>query len=497
MTEDIDKYKRERTPLRRLATQSINGVNKIIKEKERHDYVAALRGHQSILNNKLESLQNLDAKIAALTEDDGDLEKESDEANKYQMDIYMCISLIDEALKETSSRAPSEAEVGSSSRSSVKLPKVNIDPFDGEVTNFPAFIDSFSRIIDENSSLADIEKFYYLRGLLKGKAKMTLEGLTLSEDNYQEALNLLKARFGDKKLLQANFVDSLLKLKGVSDAKDTKGLRNLYDNIEKCIRNLKVLGVTSESFGPMLIPCILQKLPEEIRLEVAKDVTGENWDFDEVLQLFNNQLTAREKCYFVTKADHVKGAAVKPFTASSLTVQNARQNVLCIFCNRPNHKAWNCDVVTDVRARRKLVVDQKRCFNCLRKNHLSRKCTSRYSCYKCKEKHNMSLCDKNEVMRSDSGLTGTTGVSLDQQPPSNQTLTAMANKVGEDTVLLKTAIVTALSMSGEFHTTDRMLLDDASTKTYITRKLRDRLNLQTISSRRRWPLSGIRSFRGI
>ena len=57
----------------------------------------------------------------------------------------------------------------------------------------------------------------------------------------------------------------------------------------------------------MLIPCILQKLPEEIRLVVTKNITGDRWDFDKVLKLFNNELTAREKCNFIldtVKKDH-------------------------------------------------------------------------------------------------------------------------------------------------------------------------------------------------
>ena len=52
------------------------------------DYVAKLRSHHSILNNKWECLQNLDAKIAALTENEADLKHDADETNKYQLDIY-------------------------------------------------------------------------------------------------------------------------------------------------------------------------------------------------------------------------------------------------------------------------------------------------------------------------------------------------------------------------------------------------------------------------
>ena len=110
--------------------------------------------------------------------------------------------------------------------------------------SYPTFIDSLTRIIDQNENLAQIEKFYYLRGLLQGKAESTVEGLTLNENNYMEALELLKARFGDEKLLQATFIGSLLNLKPTSDSEDTKSLRNLYDSIEKCIRNLKsYLGI--------------------------------------------------------------------------------------------------------------------------------------------------------------------------------------------------------------------------------------------------------------
>ena len=204
--------------------------------------------------------------------------------------------------------------------------------------SYPTAIDSFTRIIDQNGNLAQIEKFYYLRGLLQGNAKSTVEGLTLNENNYMEALELLKARFGDEKLLQATFIDSLLKLKPTPDSNDTKSLRNLYDSIEKCMRKLKSLGITSESFGPMLIPCILQKLPEVIRLVVTKNLTGDRWDFDEVLKLFNNELTAREKCNFIS--DTVKKTVNQRnenfYTASSLLTSNRNYKFYCIFCKSSN-----------------------------------------------------------------------------------------------------------------------------------------------------------------
>ena len=84
----------------------------------------------------------------------------------------------------------------------------------------------------------------------------------------------------------------------------------------------------------MLIPCILQKLPEEIRLIVTKDITGDRWDFDEVLKLFNTELTAREKCNFVSNAAKKSGNPRNDnlCTASSLLTSNQNNKTFCVFC---------------------------------------------------------------------------------------------------------------------------------------------------------------------
>ena len=108
----------------------------------------------------------------------------------------------------------SRSEVSNMGKAQVKIPYINIDPFDGDPVNYPAFIDSFCRIIHENTSLTDIEELYYLGGLLRCKAKATIEGLALSEVNYREALDLYEERFGDKKLLQASFVRFIVKTQG-------------------------------------------------------------------------------------------------------------------------------------------------------------------------------------------------------------------------------------------------------------------------------------------
>ena len=52
----------------------------------------------------------------------------------------------------------------------VRLPKLMIQPFDGNVTHWTSFWDSFDSAIQQNTGLNEVDKFNYLRSLLRGSA---------------------------------------------------------------------------------------------------------------------------------------------------------------------------------------------------------------------------------------------------------------------------------------------------------------------------------------
>ena len=244
-----------------------------------------------------------------------------------------------------------------------------------------------------------------------------------------------------------------------------KTLRVLHDNIETYIRNLKSLQVTAETYGTMLVPCILKQMPNDIQLEVTKNLQGDSWDFDKVLEIFNFQLTAREKCAFVGGNGKLEGR-MKPLPqvypqTFALLATTEKNRLFCILCEQA-HKAWHCKVVTDVNARKKMVLDQKRCLNCLRRFHIAKNCTSKFICYKCNDKHNTCMCDAK--VKSDHGMT-TTEIE-------DSSLVAMVGRThpGGEPVLLKTSIVSLSDISNEN--------DDASSRTYITQQLANDLKIR-------------------
>ena len=74
----------------------------------------------------------------------------------------------------------------------VKLPALKLEIFDGKQENRQTLYENFDCAINKNTELSDIQKMTYLRNLVKGQALSAITGLTLSNENYSVALNILK-----------------------------------------------------------------------------------------------------------------------------------------------------------------------------------------------------------------------------------------------------------------------------------------------------------------
>ena len=61
-------------------------------------------------------------------------------------------------------------------------------------------------------------------------------------------------------------MNNLIKLDKVSGA-NVKELRDLYDNIESNVRALKTIGIHQEQAGLLLIPILLEKLPNVVKFQ--------------------------------------------------------------------------------------------------------------------------------------------------------------------------------------------------------------------------------------
>ena len=99
-----------------------------------------------------------------------------------------------------------------SSSSKVKLPKISLPRFDGDPVMWTTFWDSYQSTIHSNTGISDIDKFNYLRSLLDHAALDAIAGLTVSTTNYQQVVEILTKRFGNKHVIISKHMDALMTL---------------------------------------------------------------------------------------------------------------------------------------------------------------------------------------------------------------------------------------------------------------------------------------------
>ena len=222
--------------------------------------------------------------------------------------------------------------------------------------------DGFSPAVHENVEVSKVDKFNYLRSLLDGAAASAIEGLSLTKENYNAAVNLLKDRFANTQVIISSHMDALLKLNAIVDMSELSKIRGLYDKIETHVRSLQNLVISSESYGSLLIPVIVNKLPVELQLVISRKLDKANWDVDKFMEEFKTELEARERCNMINSshstmksdgAAHNKGKL--PNTAFTLVAGNEQSYApSCVYCNQ-QHSALKCNVVTKPSTRRAIL----------------------------------------------------------------------------------------------------------------------------------------------
>ena len=154
--------------------------------------------------------------------------------------------------------------------------------------------------------MSAIEKFNYLRTLLEDSALSTISGLPLSAENYGQALEILQARYRNDQVLISAYVQKFIQIPKIQNSNDMKRLRFLCDSVETSVRNLKSLRVETSRYGSLLVPLINQKLPNDLRVVIARNFENNVWTLGEILKLLKTEIQAKELSLSVTISDDDK-----------------------------------------------------------------------------------------------------------------------------------------------------------------------------------------------
>ena len=485
MTEGLAKKKRIRAGHRASTTRTLTKVNDALAAE------AKLSQLRLTIEEKLGTLKLLDSEIVELTEEDA-LATEIEQVDDYKSEIYAALVRIDKALKLTTSPAPPtsaptrEITPARAPAPSVRLPKLSIKPFNGDITQLTTFWDSFKSAIHENPTLSDIDKFGYLRSLLERSASESVAGLTLTASNYKEAVSILEKRFGNTQQIISRHMDLLLNLEPVSAAHQLRNLRRLYDSVETHVRSLKSLGVDSKTYGTLLASVLLNKLPQELRLIVSRKTNDVG--LDQLLKEVEQEIDARERAQATppNPSQPPRKPREQPHTAATLLSGNSPAN--CCYCQQ-QHAAEACTTVKGIEDRKQILRKSGRCFTCLRRGHISRECRSRSKCRKCSARHYVSVCIQVSTNEGSAALPATTPTpgagstshtALNPEAPSFQVPTSTLYVGTSKNVLLQTAQVVLSNLEEPCSTLKvRAVLDTGSQRSYATDTVKRALNLES------------------
>ena len=165
------------------------------------------------------------------------------------------------------------------------MPKLTIKKFNGDVANWPSIWDQYNFDIHQKQNISDIVKSTYLKSYLCDSANSVISGLTLTSENYKEAIDLLRQRYANPQVLTSAHMKKFVSLNNVKSVHDLKGLRKLFDSVESSIRNLKTLKVEVNSYGSLLVPLLNAKLPKELSSQIARNFEDGVWPLEDMMKV--------------------------------------------------------------------------------------------------------------------------------------------------------------------------------------------------------------------
>ncbi|CAC5384302.1 PABPC [Mytilus coruscus] len=252
--------------------------------------------------------------------------------------------------------------------------------------------------------------------------------------------------------------------------------------MENYIRGLESIGESHESFGSLLVPIILNKLPGNIRENMVRAHGGDHWNLPSLRQAIQDEITIKEA------GQSVNGDDIEPnFTPTSAFFTGTNRNYAnqkgkrditkkpCIFCQGV-YVPLACKNVMEIEDRKRIVKEKQACFNCLG-NHRVADCKSDKTCKNCNKRHHTSICSKNEThLHTKSKLIKDNSTS---KPDTDATVASMHSSTSSvrSQVLLKTAIAPITYGKTQF-TSANILFDEGAPRSFITQEMADLLNLR-------------------
>ena len=347
----------------------------------------------------------------------------------------------------------------------MKVPRVEIQSFNGAAASYMTFVAVFDEVVG-NVNISGQAKLTRLLQFTTGTARDAIDCCALigGDQGYDEARRIIRERFGNPYIITTALID---KLKQQKEVRTPSALRTLADELNSAKIVLKSLNMYSELDNQHHIKEVGARLSSHLwyawrdRVFNIKRKNKRYTTFDEFVEFVTEKADEANDPVYGQKsssASFSEKSRPSPNPKRATALNNVESSDFkrkaCDVCQE-QHPVWRCDTFKKltIDKRKEAVVQHKLCINCLRSDHDVTKCDKQSYCRApdCTVKHNSLLYG--DVVAS---------YTID---------TTVCNNVC-------IPIIPALISCTEVH----CLLDTGSTSTFISNKLASQLKLDVTAA---------------
>ncbi|XP_045023214.1 uncharacterized protein LOC123467324 [Daphnia magna] len=158
-----------------------------------------------------------------------------------------------------------ETSVNSKNLFSVfRLPKLDLQPFDGDSKKWADFIAIYRDLVHQNSSISTTQNMAILKQCLTQDIRDGLGDSLSSPALYEKALRELEETYGHPQLVSRSYIQSLINLPKLN-MNDYKSLLKASQNINGSVASLKSGGYEKELYSVTLMELVHSKMPLDIQ----------------------------------------------------------------------------------------------------------------------------------------------------------------------------------------------------------------------------------------
>ena len=435
---DISKFRKRRAYVKGSITSTLNQLEGLCDPKAAPAAKPSETLVFTLISDVEERLKTVDDFTSEMCFelDDELMQEEVENNSKYLLSVKTQICMYRGSFPNKGSL--NNAIVENCKTVKLPLPLITLESFENNSSDpfaYFTFKKTFLNALAGIPNLTNAQKLIYLKNFVKGEALSTVEHVTVNDDGFKTAFDLLDFNFLNKEEIRDRTIDTILSL---SEAKSLKEVETLIRAVNSKLHDLKSLNLDLlevNSAGLVLVSKIVcNKLPRHFLIELFRE-TGTNYpSFNLLLQVYQSILTRLQ----VNIKDNIskgqdnqvnisssnksakpkmvnKSSNEKP-TSDNKSSEAKVKSSKCRFCGSPEHTTVNCEVHPSVDARIKLADQKGWCTKCLSGKHNTDSCPRKsaslpFKCYKCKKaEHHAAVCPSLKNSKSSMNFQSNPGV---------------------------------------------------------------------------------------